>query len=79
MTGAACLSALAALRADAGYVTLAVPEESLAAAEMLALEPVKLPWSDDDAVAVLTEAATRASAVPALGVRMPDAPSFVSC
>ena len=50
MTGAACLTALAALRADAGYVTLAVPEESLAAAEVLALEPVKLAWTDDDAV-----------------------------
>ena len=70
MTGAACLSALAALRADAGYVTLAVPQESLPAAEILALEPVKLPWSDDDALAVLTEAAKRASALaigPGLG------------
>jgi NAD(P)H-hydrate epimerase len=35
MTGAACLAALAALRADAGYVTLAVPEDALAAAEGL--------------------------------------------
>jgi NAD(P)H-hydrate epimerase len=70
MTGAACLSAMAALRADAGYVTLAVPKESLPAAEILALEPVKLPWSDDDAVVVLTEAAQRASALaigPGLG------------
>ena len=31
----------AALRADAGYVTLAVPEESLPVVEALALEPVK--------------------------------------
>ena len=40
-TGAAVLTALAALRADAGYVTLAVPEACLAVAETLALEPVK--------------------------------------
>ena len=46
MTGAACLAALAALRADAGYVTLAVPEASLGAAESLALEPVKVGWRD---------------------------------
>ncbi len=45
MTSAACLTALAAMRADAGYVTLAVPEESLAAAEAIALEPVKIGWS----------------------------------
>ena len=40
-TGAAVLTATAALRADAGYVTLAVPSASLAVAESLALEPVK--------------------------------------
>ncbi len=70
MTGAACLTAMAALRADAGYVTLAVPEESLHAAEVLALEPVKLPWSDDDAMEKLAAAAERASALaigPGLG------------
>jgi ADP-dependent NAD(P)H-hydrate dehydratase / NAD(P)H-hydrate epimerase len=69
-TGAAALTAMAVLRADAGYVTLAVPEESLHAAEVLALEPVKLGWSDDDAVAKLTAAAKRASALaigPGLG------------
>jgi hydroxyethylthiazole kinase-like uncharacterized protein yjeF len=69
-TSAACLTAMAALRADAGYVILAVPEESLRAAEVLALEPVKLAWSDDDAVATLTSAAERASALaigPGLG------------
>ena len=36
------LAATAALRADAGYVTLAVPAECLGVAETLALEPVKL-------------------------------------
>ena len=40
-TSAAVLAATAALRADAGYVTLAVPAECLAVAETLALEPVK--------------------------------------
>jgi hydroxyethylthiazole kinase-like uncharacterized protein yjeF len=69
-TSAACLTAMAALRADAGYATLAVPAEALAVAEALALEPVKLGWSDDDALRVLEEAAKRASAVavgPGLG------------
>jgi hydroxyethylthiazole kinase-like uncharacterized protein yjeF len=70
MTGAACLTALAALRADAGYVTLAVPEDSLAAAEVIALEPVKVPWADDDAVETIAAAAERATALalgPGLG------------
>jgi NAD(P)H-hydrate epimerase len=68
--GAACLTAMAALRADAGYVTLAVPEQSLHTAEALALEPVKLAWSDDDALEKLEAAAERASALaigPGLG------------
>ena len=63
MTGAACLTALAALRADAGYVTLAVPEGSLAAAEVLALEPVKVPWTDEDAFETIAAAAERATAL----------------
>ena len=70
MTSAACLTALAALRADAGYVTLAIPEEALHAAEVLALEPVKLPWSEEKAVETLTTAAERAGALalgPGLG------------
>ena len=70
MTGAACLTAMAALRADAGYVTLAVPESSLAAAEVIALEPVKLAWSDDDAVETIVAVAERATALalgPGLG------------
>jgi len=70
MTGAACLTAMAALRADAGYVTLAVPVESLATAEVIALEPVKVGWADDDAVETISAAAERASALaigPGLG------------
>lgn len=70
MTGAACLTALAVLRADAGFVTLAVPQESLAAAEVLALEPVKLAWSDEDALETISAAAERATALalgPGLG------------
>ena len=70
MTGAACLTALAALRADAGYVTLAVPKDSLAAAEVLALEPVKVAWEDEKAVETIVAAAERASALalgPGLG------------
>ncbi len=69
-TSAACLTAMAALRADAGYVTLAVPEESLRAAEVLALEPVKLAWSEEHALETLVAAAERASALaigPGLG------------
>jgi NAD(P)H-hydrate epimerase len=70
MTGAACLTARAALRADAGYVTLAVPEASLPVVETLALEPVKVGWSDEDAVASILGAGERARAValgPGLG------------
>lgn len=72
MTGAACLSALAAFRADAGYVTLAVPSESVPVAECLVLEAVKVGWSDEDAVATIAAAAERAGAIalgPGLGRR----------
>jgi ADP-dependent NAD(P)H-hydrate dehydratase / NAD(P)H-hydrate epimerase len=70
MSGAACLTALAALRADAGYVTIAVPRASLPVVEGLALEPVKIGWGDDDAVDTILAAAERARAVaigPGLG------------
>ena len=70
MTSAACLTAMAALRADAGYATLAVPEAALPAAEALALEPVKIGWRDETAVEQLGEAAERAGALaigPGLG------------
>jgi hydroxyethylthiazole kinase-like uncharacterized protein yjeF len=70
MTGAACLSALAALRADAGYVTLAVPARSLPVVESLALEPVKIGWREDRAGDTVASAAERAGALaigPGLG------------
>jgi hydroxyethylthiazole kinase-like uncharacterized protein yjeF len=70
MTGAAALAAMAALRADAGYVQLAVPAAALPVVETLTLEPVKLGWTDADAVEVITKAAARASALaigPGLG------------
>src|ERR687895_1184370 len=44
MTGAAALTARAAFRADAGYVALAVPEESLRVVETLVVEAVKTGW-----------------------------------
>ena len=44
-TGAVCLAAEAAFRADAGYVAVAVPEASLPVVEAKLLEPVKLTWS----------------------------------
>jgi NAD(P)H-hydrate epimerase len=43
MTGAPALAARAALRADAGYVTIAAPAESLPVLEILVLEAVKRP------------------------------------
>jgi ADP-dependent NAD(P)H-hydrate dehydratase / NAD(P)H-hydrate epimerase len=46
MTGAACLTAEAAFRADAGYVAVAVAEASLPVVEAKLLEPVKLTWAN---------------------------------
>jgi NAD(P)H-hydrate epimerase len=63
-TGALCLAAEAAFRADAGYVAVAAPRESLAIVEQRLLEVVKTELDDVD------EAAERASAVaigPGLG------------
>ena len=56
LTGAPQLSALAAMRADAGYVTVAVPESTLPVFEQRLLEAVKRPLPDADGV--VTEAAT---------------------
>ena len=64
MTSAACLSAMAAFRADAGYVAVAVPPASLPVVETKLLEPVKRTWAE------LDEATERAGAVaigPGLG------------
>ncbi len=73
MTGAAALASLAAeaaLRADAGYVTVAVPAASLSVVEALLLEPVKVGWPEGGALETVLAAAGRAGAValgPGLG------------
>ena len=56
MTGAPCLSALAAMRADAGYVTLAGPGAAVPVFENWVLEAVKRPLVTDDE-GLVTEAA----------------------
>jgi hydroxyethylthiazole kinase-like uncharacterized protein yjeF len=63
-TGAACLAAEAAFRADAGYVTVCAPRESLPVLEVRLLEAVKRPLEE------ATEAAERMGAMavgPGLG------------
>ncbi|HZB23085.1 MAG TPA: NAD(P)H-hydrate dehydratase, partial [Gaiellaceae bacterium] len=72
MTGAAALAARAAFRADAGYVAIAAPSESLPVLETLVVEAVKRSLDD------VTEAAERAGALaigPGLG---PDHAELVS-
>src|SRR5205823_2885911 len=64
MTGAAALAARAAFRADAGYVAIAAPTESIPVLETLVLEAVKRPMED------VFEAAGRAGVLaigPGLG------------
>jgi NAD(P)H-hydrate epimerase len=56
MTGAPCLTAVAAFRADAGYVTLAGPSSALPVFESWVLEAVKRPLQEDDR-GLLAEAA----------------------
>jgi NAD(P)H-hydrate epimerase len=78
-TGAAVLASRAALRADAGYVTLAVPRDCLQVAETLALEPVKRGFEHATAHETLTSDVGRSSALaigPGLG-RSPEARALV--
>jgi NAD(P)H-hydrate epimerase len=80
MVGAAVLAATAALRADAGYVTLAVPHGSLDVAETLALEPVKRGFGWDSPLGDLEADVARSGAValgPGLG-RTPEARALVA-
>lgn len=63
-TGAVCLAAEAAFRADAGYVAVAVPEASLAVVETRLLEPVKLTW---DEIGAAAEKARALAIGPGLG------------
>ena len=69
-TSAATLTATAAMRADAGYVTLAVPAAALPVAEALALEPVKRGFEWANAADSLESDVARSSALavgPGLG------------
>jgi len=74
MTGAVCLAAEAAFRADAGYVTVATDRDAMPVVEARLLEAVKRPLDEVD------EAAERASALavgPGLG-RGDDARKLVA-
>ena len=73
MTGAPALAARAALRADAGYVTIAAPSEALPVLETLVLEAVKRPLEQ------ALDAAAKAKVLavgPGLG-REPEVKAFV--
>src|SRR5262245_13397187 len=77
LTGAACLAARAAFRADAGYVAVAAPVSSLTILEAQLVEVVKRPVAEDwqgrmteEAAGSVVEAAERMRAValgPGLG------------
>jgi ADP-dependent NAD(P)H-hydrate dehydratase / NAD(P)H-hydrate epimerase len=64
MTGAVCLAAEAAFRADAGYVAVAVPAASLPVIETLLVEAVKAPRERVDQLA---ERASAFAVGPGLG------------
>jgi ADP-dependent NAD(P)H-hydrate dehydratase / NAD(P)H-hydrate epimerase len=57
LTGAPMLTALAAFRADAGYVTVAAPESTLPVLETRLLEAVKRPLPEDTGGRLLPRAA----------------------
>src|SRR5829696_4786025 len=57
LTGAAMLAALAAFRADAGYVAVAAPDSSLPVLEAGLLEAVKRPLPEDSSGRLLPRAA----------------------
>jgi hydroxyethylthiazole kinase-like uncharacterized protein yjeF len=76
LTGAPSLSALAAMRADAGYVTVAAPESAMAVLEERLVEAVKRPLPEEGGVVavgtagIVRELAANASALalgPGLG------------
>jgi hydroxyethylthiazole kinase-like uncharacterized protein yjeF len=77
LTGAPCLTAMAAMRSDAGYVTVAVPRSTLPVFEQRLLESVKRPLGEDgdgrltpEATDPVLELAAKAHAValgPGLG------------
>jgi ADP-dependent NAD(P)H-hydrate dehydratase / NAD(P)H-hydrate epimerase len=77
LTGAPCLTSMAAMRADCGYVTVAVPSSTLPVFEQRLLEAVKRPLPEDEggrlrleSKDMLLELAERAHAValgPGLG------------
>jgi NAD(P)H-hydrate epimerase len=71
LTGAPSLTALAAMRADAGYVTVAAPESALPVLEQRLLEAVKRPLPEGeraaDAVLELAEKALSVAIGPGLG------------
>jgi NAD(P)H-hydrate epimerase len=76
LTGAPCLSAEAAFRADAGYVAVAMPDSTLPVFEQRLLEAVKLPCPEENgrisarAIEPIAEFAAKAGAValgPGLG------------
>ena len=76
LTGAPSLTALAAMRADAGYVTVAAPESTMPVFEQRLLEAVKRPLPDDgglvaegaaEAVLALAQKASAVALGPGLG------------